>query len=80
MMNLPNFFDVNVTASSTMSIGVVRHKMYLTSFLKISESNQKCKYRKQSESLQAGGTIKYWKAKSTDSNQRQLEHYSPTFK
>ena len=37
MMNLPSLFDVNVTASSTISIGVVRHRIYLTSSLKISE-------------------------------------------
>lgn len=41
MMNIPNLFDVNVTASSTISIGVVRHKMYFTSSLKISENTQK---------------------------------------
>lgn len=40
-MNIPNLFDVNVTASSTISIGVVRHKMYFTSSLKISENTQK---------------------------------------
>lgn len=40
-MNLPSLFDVNVTASSTISIGVVRHRMYLTSSLKISENTQK---------------------------------------
>lgn len=41
MMNIPSLFDVNVTASSTISIGVVRHRIYLTSSLKISENAQK---------------------------------------
>lgn len=40
-MNIPSLFDVNVTASSTISIGVVRHRIYLTSSLKISENAQK---------------------------------------
>ena len=40
MMNIPSLFDVNVTASSTISIGVVRHRIYLTSSLKISENAQ----------------------------------------
>lgn len=56
MMNIPNLFDVNVTASSTISIGVVRHKMYFTSSLKISENTQKSKMRLLL--LQAQRTIK----------------------
>ena len=35
-LTIPNFFGVNVTARSTMSIGVVRHKMYRTDSLRIS--------------------------------------------
>ena len=40
LVNLPNFFGVNVTARSTISIGVVRHKMYLTDSRRISKKIQ----------------------------------------
>ena len=38
---LPNLFCVNVTASKMMSIGVVRHNIYLTDSLRISEHKEK---------------------------------------
>ena len=41
LVNLPNFFGVNVTARSTISIGVVRHKMYLTDSRRISKKSKK---------------------------------------
>ena len=43
-IDIPIFFDVNVTARRTISTGVVRHKMYLTSSLKISTKHLKNNY------------------------------------
>ena len=56
MMNIPSLFDVNVTASSTISIGVVRHRIYLTSSLKISETQ---KSRMNLRLFQAQRTMKF---------------------